>query len=165
MYRLVVTLHVLFAVLLTGPAAFVPFMAVTGLVARDPERIRRAGKRTFQFGLLTLLIAGSGLLALGRSDTYRFGTPWVTIAATVYVIAVLLDVLVLPGVLSRAAKHVEEATAASPEVPDTPNDPERVAVASALVDQQRGRLLALAGLTVALYAVAAVMMAFKPFGN
>lgn len=165
MYRFLVTLHVLFAVFLTGPAALVPFVALTPLVAVAPERVRLIAKRTFQLGAATLLIAVTGVIALAQSNTYRFGTPWVTISMTVYVIAAIITIAVLPRVLSRTAKHLEESLAASPADPDTPNDPETVAVSTAMADQQRGRLVSLALLALVLYGVAAVMMAFKPFGD
>lgn len=166
MYRFVTSVHVLFAVLLTGAVVFVPFLAVPALAARDAERIRLVGRWTLRLGVATLLIAGLGFGAMGLSEgVYRFGTPWVTISVTVYAIALLLDVLVLPAVLSRAAKHVDEAVSASPEVADTPNDPEAVAVAAALVDQHRGRLLGFSGLAVVLYGVVALLMAGKPFGS
>lgn len=165
MYRFVVTLHVLAAVLLTGPAALVPFLALRGLADRDAERIRKVGKRTLQLGALTLIVGALGVAAMSLSDNYRFGTPWVTISVTVYVLAVLIDLLALPAILSRAAKHVEEAHTASPEVPDTPDDPAAAALAIARTDQHRGRLLALGGLAVGLYALVAVLMAAKPFGS
>ncbi|MEV0646976.1 DUF2269 family protein [Phytomonospora sp. NPDC050363] len=165
MYRFVVTMHVLAAVLLTGPAAVIPFLAVRGLAQRDAEQIRRVAKRTLQLGAVTLVIAAFGVLALNSSDTYRFGTPWVTISITVYVIALLIDVAALPAIMSRAARHVEEAHTASPEVADTPDDPAAAALAGARVDQHRGRLLALGGLALVLYALVAVLMAAKPFGE
>ncbi|HEY1178038.1 MAG TPA: DUF2269 family protein [Phytomonospora sp.] len=165
MYRFMVTLHVVAAVLLTGPAAFVPFLALRGITERDAVRIRKVGKRTLQLGLLTAVIGAFGVVALNLSDTYRFGTPWVTISVTVYVLALLIDALALPAILSRAARHVEEAHTASPEVPDTPDDPAAAALAGARIDQHRGRLLALGGLAVGLYALVAVLMAAKPFGN
>ncbi|WP_026922709.1 DUF2269 family protein [Glycomyces arizonensis] len=147
MHTLLEVLHVLSVVVLVGPAMLVPWLGERALRARDGDAVHAAGRRAMAFNALTLLAAVFGALVVSTGDYYSFGDPWLIIASTLYVIALVNGAAVIPGVLARIGKDLQ--------------DSEGVLDGETL-EQHRGRLLALSGLNLVFYAAVIVLMVWRP---
>ncbi|WP_026928943.1 DUF2269 family protein [Glycomyces tenuis] len=147
MHTPLVVLHVLSVVILVGPAMLAPWLGERALRARDGDAVHTAGRRVMAFNALTLLAAAFGALVVTTSDEYSFADPWLIIAATLYVIALVNGAAVIPGVLARIGKDLL--------------DSEGVLDGETL-EQHRGRLLALAGLNLVFYGAVIVLMVWRP---
>ncbi|MQM25444.1 DUF2269 family protein [Glycomyces albidus] len=151
MHTFLVVLHVLTAVIFVGPAMLLPLLGERALRERDGDRVHQAGRRCMLFNALTLIAALFGAVATVTSDRYSFGDAWLVIASTLYVIAVVNGAAVIPGVLARIGKELQDAHGALDSALD-----------SELLEQHRGRLLALAGLNLVFYTLVIVLMAWRP---
>lgn len=147
MHTLLEVLHVLSVVVLVGPAMLAPWLGERALRARDGDAVHAAGRRAMAFNALTLLAAVFGALVVSTGDRYSFGDPWLIIASTLYVIALVNGAAVIPGVLARIGKDLQ--------------DSEGVLDGETL-EQHRGRLLALSGLNLVFYAAVIVLMVWRP---
>jgi len=63
-----------------------PFFAGRAVAKRNPVVARTAGNALLAFGGGSIIAAALGVLAVGQSSKYQFGTPWVIISVTVYVL-------------------------------------------------------------------------------
>ena len=140
-------LHVSVVVLTVGPAALAPWLGERALRDRDGGLVHRAGRRCMAFNALTLVAALFGALTTVASDRYSFADPWLIVAATLYVVAVVNGTALIPSALARIGKELQDAHGVM--------DGEQL-------DQHRGRLLALAGLNVVFYVAVVVLMAWRP---
>jgi uncharacterized membrane protein len=147
MHTLLSVLHVLLAVVFVGPAMLMPWLGERALLERDGDRVHRAGRRCMAFNALTLVAALFGVLTMMTSERYSFTDPWVIIASTLYVVAVVNGAAVIPGVLARIGK----------ELLDTHGTMD-----GELLERHRGRLLALSGLNLVFYSVVVILMAWRP---
>lgn len=147
MHTLLVILHVMSVVVLVGPAMLSPWLGERALRARDGDAVHAAGRRVMAFNALTLLAAVFGALVVSTADEYSFGDPWLIIASTLYVIALVNGAAVIPGVLARIGKDLQDR--------DGVLDGE-------VLEQHRGRLLALAGLNLVFYGAVIVLMVWRP---
>ncbi len=87
MYKFLLTLHVLSAVLLIGPFVLVAFMGDRAIRRHDAEDIHRSARYMARFAIGSTLVALLGAAALGLSDRYTFRTPWVIISLTLWLVA------------------------------------------------------------------------------
>lgn len=144
---LLVILHVLAVVVCVGPAMLVPWLGERALRERDGDRVHQAGRRTMAFNALTLAAALFGVLATVTSDRYSFADAWVIIASTLYVVAVVNGAAVIPGVLARIGKELQD---------------DHGTMDGEVLEQHRGRLLALAGLNLVFYTAVVILMVWRP---
>jgi hypothetical protein len=170
METLLVTAHVLAAVLAIGPLVWAPFAARRAIVRRDAGGVRAARGQLTVFGLGSLVTAGLGVLALTRSTAFGFGTPWVVVSMTLYVIALALVYAYAIPALRRAGHLVQEGVPARPEAEGEEGEAGTTLTATAAHLRAKERLDAIsariggAGLLVLfVFAVIVVMMTAKPF--
>jgi uncharacterized membrane protein len=147
MHTLLSVLHVLLAVVFVGPAMLMPWLGERALQEREGDRVHRAGRRCMAFNALTLVAALLGVLTMMTSERYSFADPWVVIASTLYVVAVVNGAAVIPGVLARIGKELLDAHGT---------------MDGEMLERHRGRLLALSGLNLVFYGVVVVLMAWRP---
>jgi uncharacterized membrane protein len=147
MHTLLSVLHVLLAVVFVGPAMLMPWLGERALRERDGDRVHRAGRRCMAFNALTLAAALFGVLTMMTSERYSFADPWVIIASTLYVVAVVNGAAVIPGVLARVGKELLDSHDTMDGEP---------------LERHRGRLLALSGLNLVFYGVVVILMAWRP---
>ncbi|WP_112137635.1 DUF2269 family protein [Glycomyces dulcitolivorans] len=147
MHTLLVILHVLTVVICVGPAMLLPWLGERGLRERDGDRVHQAGRRTMLFNALTLVAALFGVLVTTTSDRYSFADAWLIIATTLYVVAVVNGAAVIPGVLARIGKELQDAHGV---------------MDGEALEQHRGRLLALSGLNLVFYTAVVILMAWRP---
>lgn len=170
METLLVTAHVLAAVLVIGPLVWAPFAARRAIARRSADTVRAAATQMSVFGLGSIVTAGLGVLALTRSTRYDFGTGWVTVSMTLYVVALGLVYGYAVPALRRASRMVEEGVPASPRPERAEEDGQTTVTATATDLRAKERLDAIsarvggAGLLVLLvFAAIAVLMTAKPF--
>lgn len=190
MSTFLVTLHVIVVVLVVGPMVVAPFLAGRAIARHDPNLARVAGNALLTYGFGSLIAAGLGGLAVGASDgKYGFGTPWVIISMTLYVLILVLAVGYTAPASRKAAKMIEAlaparppggaTSAQTPREPATPpplagapaaDDPGTATIEADLRTKQRidaivGRITG-SGLLILLGVVLLViLMVVKPFGR
>lgn len=162
--------HVLFAVLLIGPLVFAPFAASRAIGRRSADGVRSAAKQMAFFGAGSLVVAGLGVLALIASDRYDFGTPWVIISITLYVLALALIYFYAIPALRKAARMVEEGVvggrpvAAGDEATQLAPSSEDMRTKERL-DAIAGRITGAGALVLLAFAAITVLMSARPFGS
>lgn len=147
MHTLLSILYVLLAVLAVGPAMLLPWLGERALRERDGDRVHQAGRRCMAFNALTVVAALFGVLSTVTGDRYSFADAWLIIASTLYVVAVVNGAAVIPGVLARIGKELQDAHSV---------------MDGEVLEQHRGRLLALSTLNLVLYVLVVVLMAWRP---
>ena len=143
---LLVTLHVIVVVLVVGPMVVAPFLAGRAIARHDPNLARVAGNALLTYGFGSLIAAGLGGLAVGASDgKYGFGTPWVIISMTLYVLVLVLAVGYTAPASRKAAKMIEALApakppggAASARTPPKPATPPAASPDALAADDTRG---------------------------
>ena len=114
MYTLLLTLHVLSAVLLIGPFVFAGFTGHRAIRGHDAVATRGAAQLMTRFALGSLAVAALGMGALGLSHRYSFRTPWVIISLTLYVIAMGIATGYTVPALRGAANMIEQGILGQP---------------------------------------------------
>lgn len=147
MHTLLSILHVLAVVIAVGPAMLLPWLGERALRDRDGDRVHQAGRRCMAFNALTVVAAIFGALTTVTSDRYSFADAWLIVASTLYVVAAVNGVAVIPGVLARMGKELQDAHGV---------------MDGETLEQHRGRLLALATLNLVLYLLVVILMAWRP---
>jgi uncharacterized membrane protein len=175
-------LHVIAAVMLTGPLVLAPMMGLRALRERDESLLKNAGRIATQFALLSLITLGLGLIVVASSKRTDFSTPWIVISITLFLIALALALFISAPALNKSAHMIEadaeqerkeQAEAQSPTARQ--QDPDelrkitdaRVMAHSAAREQlqdQRGKIVAASGTTAVLLIVVTILMVTQPFG-
>jgi hypothetical protein len=172
-YKFVVTLHVLAAVLVIGPLVLAALSGYRAVRRHDPAGTRSAATLLARANIGTVLVALLGFWAVSASDRVDFRTPWVVISITLWIImAGVASALGTPA-LRKATRILAEGVPDRPAV-TVPEGESTPAVATATttefaakerLDRLAGRIASSGGL-VALTAVAIVVfMVVKPFGD
>src|SRR5699024_4486741 len=131
-------LHVVTAVFLIGPMAILPMVGMRDLRTGNGEQTAALGRSTNVFSLAALLVIlfGFGLIGIVDWDV-SITTSWVLISLIVYIIALVLNLVVVVPAMQGAA----EAT-------DSEATYKRIAMSS--------------GISTLLLLVAVVLMVWKP---
>jgi uncharacterized membrane protein len=180
-YKFVVTLHVLAAVLIIGPFALAGFSGHRAIRRNDADDTRDAARFMARFGIGSLLVALLGIGALSSSDRYTFRTPWVIISLTLYVVAMGVATGYTVPAMRKAAALIEAATRPVPvEQPapvagegdaegDTPAPPPGFAAPNEAtrerLDGIAGRVVGSGALVLVLVALITILMVTRPFGR
>jgi uncharacterized membrane protein len=163
--------HVLAAVLLIGPLVFAPFVARRAIGRRSADGVRAAANQMAFFGGGSLLVAGLGVVALLTSDRYDFGTPWVIVSITLYVIALVLIYFYAIPALRKAARMVEQGVVGGAlDVADGEEPTPLTTTSEDLRDKERldaisGRIAGAGALVLLVFAAITLLMSARPFGS
>jgi uncharacterized membrane protein len=172
MHTFLVLLHVLAAVFLIGPLVVAPMFGLRALRLGNATAVRDAARQTTLYGLLSLVVFAFGALAVATEEKdYTFGSVWVSVSMTLYILTLLLVLLVVAPALGKVAKLLgapvpdgdedgDDEPAATPLVPLAAQAPEVKGVLDAL----RGRIAASSGIVAVLVLATTVLMVLKPFG-
>jgi uncharacterized membrane protein len=175
-YKFLVTLHVLAAVLVMGPFVLAAFAGNRAIRRRNVAETRDAATFMARFGIGTLLVAVLGIGALSLSDRYSFRTPWVIISLTLYVVVMGLATGYTVPAMRRAAHLMEQGAASQPagEVDETP-PPAASATATDLtaadlaakerLDYVAGRVVGSGALVLLIVVLITILMVTRPFGK
>ena len=171
MYRFIVTLHVLSAVLLIGPLLFATLGGYQAVRRHDAEGTRSAASMMARFSLGSLLVALLGVGAIFASDRFSFRTPWVIISSTLYVIMMGLATGSTVPALRRAARVLDEGVLARPlpatdeEAPASVSATTTEVVNKERLDNLAGRIAGSGGLVTLAAVAITVFMTVRPFGS
>ena len=178
MTKFVLTLHVLAAVFLIGPMAIAPMMGMRAIRRHDARGVHEAGRTTTLYTLLSLVVAGLGLVLIAVGNgRWSFGDAWITISMTLYVIALLLGIGVVAPGLTAAARLLDSSTTvpATPLSTATATDatetlePAGTDTATIDVEHRRkidaayGRVAASSGIVALLLIIIVIFMVVRPF--
>jgi uncharacterized membrane protein len=173
-YKLLVTLHVLSAVLLIGPFALAPFLGNRAIRRHDADDTRDAATFLARFAMGSLIVAILGMGALSMSGKYSFRTPWVIISLTLYVVAMGVATGYTLPAIRRAAGMIEQGVLERPPAPagDDGEAPPPTLAASATdlatkerLDNLAGRVAGSGALVFVMVAVITILMVTRPFGR
>lgn len=140
-------LHVVLAVFIVGPMAILPMTAMRSIRAGEGGQVATLAKSTFIFSLLSILVVILGFGLLGMST---YGTSvtdgWVMTSIIAWLIAILLNLLVVVPAMRKAAAALQpagnaDATAQSKRYP---------------------QIAAFSGISTLLLVLVVVMMVWKP---
>jgi hypothetical protein len=181
--RFVLWLHIGFAIFTIGPVALAISSTPRYIRLRDVAILRYLSRITviFTLGSLLVLIAGIVLAQL----KHDFSRPWLTVAMTLFVVAIVLLVLVIRD-QRRAIKALSPAetqahaqdqgssdgdsSGPAPAGPD-PAGPEpagastpggEAALATHIASVERGRIAAMGGVVNLIWLVILVLMVWQP---
>ncbi len=192
MHKFLVTLHVLTAIFIIGPLVAAPMTALRAVRHRDASVLRDHTRQTLFYGLGSLAVFLFGLAIIPTSSRYDFGSTWITISMTLYIIAIVLILAVLVPTMRRigailgsgvlgpdaaAGRATPVATEPAGETAGTTAQPadgtagEPTSVtatgadfaAKARLDSAYGRIAMVSGLVSLLFVVIAIFMVVKPF--
>jgi uncharacterized membrane protein len=164
-YKFLLTLHVLSAVLLIGPFVLVAFMGDRAIRRHDAEDIRRSARYMARFAIGSTLVAVLGAAALGLSDRYTFRTPWVIISLTLWLIAMGVATGYTVPAMRRAAHMVEQGVLTSTdENASAPATAAELGVKERL-DNIAGRVVGSAALVLVAFVLITILMTARPFGT
>jgi Predicted integral membrane protein (DUF2269) len=178
--RLVLWLHIGFAIFTIGPVALAISSTPRYIRLRDAAVLRYLSRITviFTLGALLVLIAGIVLAQL----KHDFSRPWLTVAMTLFVVAIVLLALVIRD-QRRAIKAISPAETASHEQDGSADDgnvppPEAGAsgpdpagasqqagdavLAAHVASVERGRIAAMGGVVNLIWLVILVLMVWQP---
>jgi uncharacterized membrane protein len=118
-YELLLTLHILAAIVWIGGAIAIQILAIRADRAREPERMAAIAKDAEWVGLrvfapagLLVLLLGVGLVVEGP---WSFGELWVVLGLAAYAVSFLSGFLFLGPESGRIAKAIDARGARDPE--------------------------------------------------
>lgn len=178
--KLVLWLHIGFAIFTIGPVAVAISATPRYIRQRDVAVLRYLSRTTviFTVGSLLVLIVG---IVLGELK-HDFSRPWLTVAMTLFVVAIVLLVLVIRD-QRRAIKALSPAETDHPSGPDDgdsqddaapgtdPAGPQRAdasqqggeaAAGAHIASVERGRIAAMGGVVNLIWLVILVLMVWRP---
>lgn len=168
--RLVLWLHIAFAIFTIGPVALAISSAPRYIRRRDVGVLRYLSRITMIFTAASLLVLVFGVV-LAEID-HAFSHPWLSVSLTLFVVAIVLLVLVARD-QRRAIRLLSEAGSASGPAAsadhaagdggDTAADQAAAAAhAVHIASVERGRIAAIGGIVNLLWLVILVLMVWRP---
>jgi hypothetical protein len=178
--RLVLWLHIGFAIFTVGPLALAISSTPRYIRRRDVPVLRYLSRITLIFTAGSLLVLVFGVV-LGQLD-HDFSHPWLTAAMTLFVVAVVLLVLIIRD-QRRAIKAITPPDAASAAAGDQTEQTEQTDVnrgadsgpggpvpagtggatlAEHVASVERGRIAAVGGVVNLIWLVILVLMVWQP---
>jgi uncharacterized membrane protein len=168
--RLVLWLHIAFAIFTVGPVALAISSTPRYIRRREIPVLRYLSRITMIFTAASLLVLVFGLV-LGQID-HAFGHPWFSVSLTLFVVAIVLLLLVVRDQRRAIRALAETGTAGRPAVSadqaagdpgDTPADQAAAAAhAVHIASVERGRIAAIGGIVNVLWLVILVLMVWRP---
>ncbi|MFD4960667.1 DUF2269 family protein [Microbacterium sp. NPDC058389] len=112
MDTLISILHVGTAVFIVGPMAIIPMTGLRALRSGNAAQVKTLATSTMIFSWLSLLtfVFGFGAMSMAPEEyNLSFTTPWILWSSILYVIAFLLNVIVVVPQMRKAAAAIAEA--------------------------------------------------------
>lgn len=139
--KLLLFLHLLFAIFAVGPLVGAATTAARGVKAGDGVAVAASARTVRIYGYASLLVAILGMGLVQPKYHAKFSYPWVWISLVLYLIALALTLGVLVPSLRKAGSEISTG-----------------AGASALT----GRVAASGGIVGLLFAVIVALMVYRP---
>lgn len=186
MFKFLLTLHVLAAVLLIGPFVLAAFSGHRAIRRRDADATRRAARTMGLFAGGSLLVALLGFAVLGVTDRFTFRTPWIIISITLWVVAMAIGTGYTTPALRRAGKVIAASPPPTPILPlvpepdgDTTDDDTKPEIDPTLtplppagdpgtrerLEQLAGKIIGSGTIVFLAFVCITVLMVVRPFGR
>jgi type IV secretory pathway TrbD component len=170
--RLVLWLHIAFAIFTIGPVALAISSTPRAIRHRDIPVLRYLSRITLIFTAASLLVLVFGIV-LGNI-VHAFSRPWLTVSMTLFVVAIVLLVLIArdqrkairaigdlsPGDRAAGTAGHLEGVESSQSGDDSTG--QHAAEAAHIASVERGRIAALGGVVNLLWLVILVLMVWRP---
>lgn len=170
--RLVLWLHIAFAIFTIGPVALAISSTPRYIRRRDIPVLRYLSRITLIFTAASLLVLVFGIV-LGNI-VHAFSRPWLTVSMTLFVVAIVLLVLIVrdqrkairalaevaPDDRTGSAAEREEGVESGQSGDDGTG--QQAAEAAHIASVERGRIAALGGVVNLLWLVILVLMIWRP---
>jgi hypothetical protein len=163
--RLVLWLHIAFAIFTIGPVALAISSTPRYIRHRDIPVLRYLNRITLMFTAASLLVLVFGIV-LGNI-VHAFSRPWLTVSMTLFVVAIVLLALIVRDQRKaiRALAEVvadDRQEAAEPGQDGEDGTGQRPSEAAHTASVERGRIAALGGVVNLLWLVILVLMVWRP---
>jgi hypothetical protein len=186
--RLVLWLHIGFAIFTVGPLALAISSTPRYIRRRDVPVLRYLSRITLIFTAGALLVLVFGVV-LGQLD-HDFSHPWLAAAMTLFVVAIVLLVLIMRdqrrAIRAITPANVAPAASAAGDPPEHPDQPEQqqqpdrndgaehgarefvpagtggATLAEHVASVERGRIAGLSGVVNLIWLVILVLMVWQP---
>jgi hypothetical protein len=180
--RLVLWLHIGFAIFTVGPLALAISSTPRYIRRRDVPVLRYLSRITLIFTAAALLVLVFGVV-LGQLD-HDFSHPWLTAAMTLFVVAIVLLVLIMRdqrrAIRAITPANVAPAASAAGDPPEQPEQPDMndgaesgpgesvpagtggAMLAEHVASVERGRIAGLSGVVNLIWLVILVLMVWQP---
>jgi len=170
--RLVLWLHIAFAIFTIGPVALAISSTPRYIRRRDIPVLRYLSRITLIFTAASLLVLVFGIV-LGNI-VHAFSRPWLTVSMTLFVVAIVLLVLLIrdqrkairalaelaPGDGAGSGAGRQEGVESGRDGDDGTG--QQAAEAAHIASVERGRIAALGGVVNLLWLVILVLMVWRP---
>jgi hypothetical protein len=166
--RLVLWLHIAFAIFTIGPLALAISSTPRYIRRREIPVLRYLSRITLIFTATSLLVLVFGVV-LGQVD-HAFSRPWFSVSITLFVVAIVLLILII-----RDQRRAIRAVAGAAGPPRGGNEPllsgaggvgpdqvPAAAQATHIASVQRGRIAGFGGIVNLLWLVILVLMVWRP---
>ena len=170
--RLVLWLHIAFAIFTIGPVALAISSTPRAIRRRDIPVLRYLSRITVIFTAASLLVLVFGIV-LGNI-VHAFSRPWLTVSMTLFVVAIVLLVLIVRD-QRKAIRAISELTSDDRAGSGTDREDrvesaqhgddgtgQQATGAAHTASVERGRIAALGGVVNLLWLVILVLMVWRP---
>ncbi|HSY15136.1 MAG TPA: hypothetical protein VK816_04045 [Jatrophihabitantaceae bacterium] len=148
MFKILLALHLLFAIFAVGPLVHAATTASRGLRKGDAAAVGSSSRmvRIYSYASVLVVVIGFGLMS-SKSPQHpskhvaEFSDTWIWLSALLWLVAVVLALVVLVPALDRAVTQIGAGTAVSSLV---------------------GRVAAVGGITGVIFAVIVFLMVYRP---
>ena len=184
--KLVLWLHLGFAIFTIGPVALAISSTPRYIRLRDVAILRYLSRITVIFTIASLLVLVFGIVLADLK--HDFSRPWLTVAMTLFVVAIVLLVLVIrdqrraikalsPAEMPAPASSADDRDGRGDGTPDSaPAGPDRAStdeagppkpggdavLAAHVASVERGRIAAMGGIVNLIWLVILVLMVWRP---
>lgn len=119
MFKLLLALHLLFAIFAIGPLVHAATTAARGVRRADAAALASSGRmlKIYSYVSVLVIIVGMGLLSVDSPYTHRkpgeFGEVWIWLSLVLWAVSVALVLAVVVPALGRAGAQVAQGRSAA----------------------------------------------------
>jgi hypothetical protein len=144
-FKLLLALHLLFAIFAIGPLAHAATTASRGVRRADPTATASSARmlKVYSYASVLVIIAGGALMSIKRNGAQvaEFSELWIWLSLLLWLLSIVLVLAVAVPTLSRVTRQLGEGAA---------------------VSTMTGRVAAVGGLVGVLFAVIVFLMVYRP---
>ena len=145
MHKLILTLHLLFAIFAVGPLVHAATTASRGVRHADADAVASSARMARIYSYASVLVVLAGFASIQKSRE-SFSDTWIWLSAVLWLVAVALVVGVLVPTLEKAGTRLGAAAGGGAQTAPVP----------------AGRVAALGGIVGLIFAAIVFLMVYKP---
>ena len=145
MFKLLLAIHLLFAIFAIGPLAHAATTAARGVRKSDPAATAASVRmlRVYSWASVLVVVAGAALMSVKRNGEKvgEFSDLWIWLSLVLWLVSVVLILTVAVPALTRVTRQLGEGAA---------------------VSTMTGRIAAIGGIVGVLFAAIVFLMVYRP---